>query len=379
MRVCLSYIRWAALGGIEKFLLTHAAALAARGHRVTVLCREKEGTAPPGVHIRRLGGLALGSGAKVRAFAQAVERHLDREQYDVVLGLGKTWSQDVLRLGGGLHQVFLEQTREPGDPLRKLDKVSLEIEERAFRAPWLRRVIANSEMVKREMLQHFALPAKRITVIYNGVDSQRYDRQAHAHAAEALRQQLGWGPREVVFLFLGNGFHRKGLGETLEAFADVCTVSPHVRLLVVGADADSERSRYREQVRRLKLESRTAFLGERRDAPVCYTAADIYVLPTRYDPFANATLEALASGLPVITSDCNGGAEILTDGLNGSVVPRIGGAEALSEALRGWSDLERVRASRTAARAAALCHPLESKLDAVEVLLKEVRSEKVRA
>lgn len=375
MRIALSYIRFAPNGGIEKFLATCALRLAQRGHEVTLLCREQTGVPPQNIRVQKLGGFALGSAAKVRRFAEAVERHLVQTPYDVVLGLGKTWTQDVLRLGGGLHRVFLQQTA--AGRLRALDEASLGIEAQAFARPDLRRVIANSEMVRREVLRHFPMVQDRISVIHNGVDCLRYDRQTHARAAAALRHTLGFTERETVFLFLGNGFHRKGLQETLDAFAVVAAKSTNTRLMIVGDDI--EIARYRDQARGLKLEARVVFLGARNDAAVCYAAADVFVLPTRYDPFANATLEALATGLPVITSDRNGGAEVLTQNLDGVIVPRDGGVDVLVQAMLDWSDLARVQSSRAAARATALRHPLDSKLDAVEALLKDVHAQKVRA
>lgn len=377
MRIALSYIRSAPDGGIEKFLATCASRLASRGHDVTLLCREQVGALPQNVRMHKLSSFRLGSAAKVRAFSQAVERHLEREHYDVVLGLGKTWTQDVLRLGGGLHRVFMEQTANAAGSSRALDRASLEIEAQAFSRPDLLRVIANSEMVRREVLRHFPEAHDRVAVIYNGVDCDRYERQTYATAAAVLRHRLGFSEHETAFLFLGNGFHRKGLSQVLDAFAGVVARCVNTRLMIVGDDV--EMARYREQARRLNVESRVVFLGARNDVPVCYAAADVFVLPSRYDPFANATLEALATGLPVITSDRNGGSEVLTEGVNGAVVPLQSGVEGLAEAMQAWSDPERVKASRRAARAAALRHPLESKLDAVEALLKSVHAQKAHA
>lgn len=371
MRIALTHLRVAPVGGIERFLTACATYLATRGHQVTVLCREREGVSLEGCELRRLDGIAFGSGSRVRAFDRAIQEHLQQSDYDVVLGLGKTQTQDILRLGGGLHRVFLERTVAPTQHLRRLDRISLEIEENAFCDPCLRRVIVNSEMVGREVQRHFGFPASRIVVIHNGVDARRYDREAHAPAARALRQSLGIAPDAVVFLFLCSGFHRKGLAETLEAFA---RLSPAARLLVVGNDHDLPR--YREQARRQGVDARVCFLGERADAPVCYAAADVYVLPTRYDPFANATLEALASGLPVITSDRNGGAEVLTSGRDGVVVALEQGVDRLVQAMGEWSDPQRIVAARLAARATALRHPLHAKLEAVELLLTQVQHEK---
>src|SRR6185295_4008180 len=94
--------------------------------------------------------------------------------------------------------------------------------------------------------------------------------------------------------------------------------------------------------------ARVDFMGEISDVTALYAAADIFVLPTLYDPFSNASLEALASGLPVITTRDNGFSEIIENGIHGSIVDHAGDIEALREALLFWSDPERRRAARTA-------------------------------
>jgi len=304
LRIAVSYLRHAPVGGIEAFLANFSRFLAGRGHDVTVLCREQERPDEPGVRVVRLASLALGSAGRIRAFARDVERHLAANRYDVVLGLGKTWAQDVLRLGGGLHATFLEMTG--GDGRRRTDRVSLEIERKALAPEACRRVIANSSMVKRDVARRTGYPEARIAVVHNGVDTARFDRHQHAAAAAELRRSLGWSAGEIVVLFVGNGFQRKGLDLLWPACATARKAEARLRLLVVGDDA--QMAYHQKMAAELGIADATRFAGERGDVPACYAAADVFALPTRYDPFANATLEALASGLPVVTSDRNGGA-----------------------------------------------------------------------
>jgi UDP-glucose:(heptosyl)LPS alpha-1,3-glucosyltransferase len=88
------------------------------------------------------------------------------------------------------------------------------------------------------------------------------------------------------------------------------------------------------------------FLGEVADLAHVYAAADIFILPTIYDPFSNACLEALACGLPVITTRSNGFSEIMEDDVHGSIVEQAGNLVALRDAIRFWSDPSRRAAAR---------------------------------
>ena len=89
-------------------------------------------------------------------------------------------------------------------------------------------------------------------------------------------------------------------------------------------------------------------LGAVRDLPALYAAADIFLLPTLYDPFSNACLEALAAGLPVVTTRANGFSEIIEQRVHGSIVDAPSNIAQICEALRYWSDASRREAARPA-------------------------------
>jgi UDP-glucose:(heptosyl)LPS alpha-1,3-glucosyltransferase len=368
-------MRHAPTGGTERYLNHLAQYLCEQGHDVTIVCRSHRQAPHPRVRFVKLRSFALGPAWRRWAFARAVERHLQAHAYDVVLGLGKTWSQDVIRLGGGCHQTFLDAMADQGLTRPRLnDRVALAIERRAFHNPGCRRIIANAHMVKRDVLARYGLDPARIAVIHNGVDLDRFHPRVRTGEGRALRQAIGFNDEDCVFLFLGNGFSRKGLDLVLEAFPPVLRTFPQARLLIVGKD--SRQSVYEARAASLGLGAAVKFLGPRADAERCFGAADLYVLPTRYDPFANTTLEAMACGLPVITSDTNGGSELIRPGVYGEVISLRDGADGLSTHLQAWCNRERLRAASAAARAEAEQHGIESKMRAALDILQAVRDEK---
>ncbi len=235
-------------------------------------------------------------------------------------------------------------------------------------------VIVNSEMVKRDVMRRHAVPPERIAVIRNGVDLARFRRQPERGAA--LRRECGFDECDTVILFLGSGYGRKGLDRVLDAFPELLRRRERARLLVAGYD--SRQASYERRARRLGIEKRVFFLGGTRDTESCYSAADLYVLPTRYDPFATTTLEALAMELPVITSDANGAAEVISHGVEGLVLPEPISPEALTDALFSLTDRARLRAIAPGPRLLAKRYPAATCMEQSEALLQKVASQRLR-
>ena len=388
MRLALVHMRHRGTGGTERYLNRLAAHLAAQGHEVTIVCRSHEDPPHPAVRFAVLRRFALGGAWRMWAFARAVEHHVGEERYDVVYGLGKTWTHDVIRLGGGCHQTYLDAAhaatlapwkRFPAT-LTPKHRVALHIEARALRPGAFRRVVANSVMVKRDVQSRHGVAPDRISVIHNGVDVERFHPRRRESDGAGVRRACGYTDENFVVLFLGTGYGRKGLQPLLQAFPALLGCQPHARLMVVGYD--SARPRFERLAQRSGIAAQTIFLGGRRDPEACFAAADLYVIPTYYDPFANTTLEALATAVPVITTTSNGASEVLTHRVNGSIIAaaRPGSSvDELADELLFWSTGGRARAAAATARAVALEHREERMLAASTAVLEAVAAERRRA
>jgi UDP-glucose:(heptosyl)LPS alpha-1,3-glucosyltransferase len=143
---------------------------------------------------------------------------------------------------------------------------------------------------------------------------------------------------------VGSGFERKGLATAIEALPRL----GDARLIVIGR---GDEARYRALAERLGVGDRVRWLGLRRDVERWYAAADVLVLPARYEPFGNVHLEALASGLSVVTTSAAGGSEIVEEGKTGAVVPPdapMALAQAVAK-LRAMDPVGRAEAARRAA------------------------------
>jgi UDP-glucose:(heptosyl)LPS alpha-1,3-glucosyltransferase len=195
-------------------------------------------------------------------------------------------------------------------------------------------------MVKNEIVDFYAYPAGNIDIIRNGVplDKFRFDPEVR----QKTREDLKLKPDQIALLFAGSGWERKGLLFAIQAMA-LCK-NKKLRLLVAGRGNETL---YKTARLRFWREEPVRFLGEVAEVARLYAAADIFILPTIYDPFSNACLEALVCGSPVITTRANGFSEIIEDSVHGSIVDNAGNLVGLRDAIRFWSDPSHRAAARS--------------------------------
>jgi UDP-glucose:(heptosyl)LPS alpha-1,3-glucosyltransferase len=280
-------------------------------------------------------------------FASELERMRAQFRFDVLFSLERVWSCDVYRAGDGVHRAWLERRRKFELPLKRFVRSLsskhqdlLRLEQSLFSGGNTKRVIAASQMVKDEMINLYGYPAAKIDIVRNGVPLEKF--RFDPELREKSREELNLKPDQIALLFAGTGWERKGLLFAIEAAA-LCK-DRKVRLLVAGRG--NERL-YKTRRLRFWREEPVQFLGEIAEMLRVYAATDIFILPTIYDPFSNACLEALACGLPVITTRSNGFSEIIENGVNGSIVDHAGDLFALRDAIRLWSDPSRRAAARS--------------------------------
>jgi UDP-glucose:(heptosyl)LPS alpha-1,3-glucosyltransferase len=263
---------------------------------------------------------------------------------------------DIFRAGDGLHRAWLAERRRAGSRLERLriaanpyHRYVLDAEARVFAHPALRAVICISELVRDDIRAHFAFPDERLHVIYNAVDPDEF-RPATPEQRATARAALKLARQDVIFLLVGSGFARKGVAVAIRALA---RLPANARLVVVGRDKHA--ARYAALARGAGVESRVVFAGPQKDPRPWYAAADAFVLPTLYDPLSNAVLEALACGLPVVTSTRCGAGELVIAHDAGWTSDALDDA-ALAERMERLLDPE-VREQKSA-RALAAVHDL---------------------
>jgi UDP-glucose:(heptosyl)LPS alpha-1,3-glucosyltransferase len=370
MKVALIRARYSPYGGAERFAMRAMQALSDQGAEVTIIARrwvrveEQPGLGPtglPGVRMLTCNPFYLGSLWRDVSFARAVQRLLAHTSFDLIQSHERIVGLPVYRAGDGVHAAWLERRAATlHSPWKKLSlrlnphhRWLLRTERDMFEHPQLRAVICNSHMVRDEILQRFIIDPDKLHVIANGVDIERFHPSVRERYRAPMRRQLGIAPDVPVLVFVGSGFERKGLALTLRALAQMRTVKA-ATLVIVGGDKRS--AAYQELACQLGIAPAVRFVGEQSDVLPYYGMADAFILPTLYDPFPNAALEALACGLPIIVSEACGAKEVVVEGQTGWVCS-ASNVNSLSRlmllASQGLTDPERRLIFQTAARAVA--------------------------
>jgi UDP-glucose:(heptosyl)LPS alpha-1,3-glucosyltransferase len=313
-------------GGQERAAAEVLTRLAAREVQVSVVARTCE---LPGAPVGFIPVHVPGRPAILRAalFARAAATAARRAGAQLVQSIGAAAPEaDVitaqfcqaaftarfggLRGGGALRGAWQ----------RRVQGAFVAMERRAYRSARLRRVIAVSSGVARELREHYGVPEDRVRVIPNGVDHRTFHPVDDA-ARRALRARLGLPADACLALFLGGDWERKGVRDAIAAVAGL----PDVVLVVVGrGDAVAMRA----HATRLGAAHQLVLTGPTAEPQHYYQAADLLLFPSRYEAFSLVTLEAAASGLPIVAHAINGTEDLVEPGANGFL------SEWGSEALR---------------------------------------------
>jgi len=333
MHVALVRQRYTPYGGAERFIERALGALGEQGVAVTVLAREWIGDSG---RVVRCDPFHVGRLWRDWSFARAVCREVARRRFDFVQSHERIACCDLYRAGDGVHAQWLHNRRailsrlgRAGLALNPYHRYVLAAERRLFESPRLRAVICNSRMVRDEIRAHFGTPEAKLHVIYNGIDLEAFHPRLRDAHRSALRRKLRIPDQAFVHLFVGAGFERKGVFRLIEAFA-LSRQRDAQHLVIVGQD--KKQTRAEQLVNSRGIASRVHFAGAREDVRPWYGIADSFVMPSLYDPFPNAALEAMACGLPVITTPQCGTAELIEEGMNGYVIDALA-VDALADRL----------------------------------------------
>lgn len=357
MKIAIVRQRYNPFGGAERFVERALGALAGEGAEVTLITRNWDGAPREGFkqitcdppYSRLFGGRA----ARDRSFATAAQAEMAKGGFDITQSHERIPGCMIFRAGDGVHAAWLAHRARVLGPLQRLSqqcapyhRYVLAAEREMFANPALRAVICNSQMVAEEISHFYGVDRSKLPVIYNGVDTTVFHPALADECRERTRAEAGIRADVPVLLFVGSGFERKGVPQLLRAAAQMQSCA--TQIVIVGADRKLKAMQ--ALASKLGLDKRVRFTGPLKDVRPWYGAADGFVLPTLYDPCPNAALEALACGLPLLTSTTCGAQEWVASGVNGWVVDAVDQPE-LARRLDDLAALAGNTAARHAARA----------------------------
>ena len=330
-------------GGAESYSVSLAITLIKHGWEVHVF-GEKWDNEPKEVRFHKIYiPKLLPSWIKQLLFVWQHKRMTAQQHFDIIMGFGNTICMNVYQSHGGVHQFSTaRKTYAEKNTLRRIIKrifilfsvkywTRAWIEGAAFRINPRPKIIAIADMIKKDMETFFHINPNEneIEIVYNGVDTNRFNNSIRQRFRGNLRKQWGLSENDVVFLFTSYELKKKGIEPLVEAAAKLKIPGKfNFKIIVAGEQPYSSLQRL---IKRLDLQETIIFVGRVKSMEEYYANSDVFVLPTYYDACSLVVIEAMACGLPSITTEYNGAAGIISDGINGYIISHPPDASDLAD------------------------------------------------
>lgn len=375
VNVALSFPGCHRRGGVERVVFECAGFLTQRGHRATVYAEEWEESDDRGVQYRRVEVRRRPGFLRGRSYFRRCSELLAHERFDVLNTHGAVCPTGGVHWVQSVHRAWLErsaQFRSALSPTRLRQRLNpfhpviLALEETHFRERRYRKVIATTEQVRTDLHRLYDVPVEDVEIIPNGFSPTEFNPERRAERRAAMREKLRLRPDDIALLFVANELDRKGFDTVLGAMRILA--SPRLRLLAIGRPSAQTIQRGAEM---LGLAAQVTACGSTSDIAAYHAAGDLFVLPTQYEAFSLAILEALGSGVPVITSDVPGARDAILPGENGALIRDPKSAEELAAALSPLLDDMRRAALTATTPATAAKYRWPSVLENYERILSQ--------
>lgn len=377
MRIALVHTRFARRGGIEGYLHSLVGHLLDRGEEVHFFASRWEPYERQGITFHKVRRWGLTGALKVITFDRNVRRAIRRSEFDVVHGFTKTSRQDVYTDGSGCLEDFEKVSLPLRNPVARFlrrrgwhRRAVARMEALRYQRGNFRKVIAMSRMARDQVCRRYGLTGTEVEVLYHGVDTDAFSPGVRRRRRAEQRRTLGVGD-DLVVLFVGNDDSRKGADILLEGLHALGESRRGVRALIAG------RPRSARALTALagSLGVKVDILGFRDDIPGLLAAADLFVLPSRFDIFGMSALEAMAAGVPPLVSRTAGVSEILTHGEDGWLM-ETEDPQGLARGIRELADPARRESMGLRARETAKRYSMDRHLDRLLEIYREVAEEK---
>ena len=366
-------------GGAERYVADLCSRMSEEGYDVHVYAEHWDEEIQ-GIHYHPIKTISFPKSLRLLTFAIRATREIEKDKYDITLGVGNTLKADILQPHGGVHWAWFWRSLGAYDHplvwmikfLGRLLSPKQWAQGYIEHAPYKKqfhKIIAISEMVKEDIVRWYEIPEDRIEVVYNGVDTERFHPRNRRYREE-IRKRHHIGD-EIVILFVSNNFRMKGLGCLMKALAGIkMETSPPFKLLVLGRGREAP---FLHLARRTGISEEIVFAGSTQEPEKYYGAADFLAHPAFYDAFSLTILEALASGLPVIATSTTGASRVLNHGEEGFVVRKTRDLEEMKRAIRYFLDENARQRASLLGRMKAEKHSDKANFNEIDRIFRETR------
>jgi UDP-glucose:(heptosyl)LPS alpha-1,3-glucosyltransferase len=304
------------IGGSERYCVMLARHLMRQGHAVTVIGEKMDADLLAEIPFIPVPISRWTSSTKNKSFAINAGIAAKKGGFDIVYGLGRAFGVDAVRVTERLQAHWINVYYEEGwsrwlQHQNPRHRTLINLEREIYQAESTRRIVTQSTLDRRLLQQYYQIDPAKIRTIPNGIDTNTFHRGVMSQR-EAVRHELNVPPEASLLIFASMDFEGKGLRTLIEGLTDTRLKSCYLLVLGTGPIA-----KFKQLATQLGVESRIIFAGRRSGIQNYYGAGDMFVLPTEYEPFPNVNLEAMACGLPVITTRTSGSIDFITAGETG--------------------------------------------------------------
>ncbi len=329
MKIAIIRKKYTPFGG-ETYLRELINKLIELGWEVHIFCRKWNGQYEQNIKVHKVFTIPFSSFLREISFSIFSSLTVKKSNdFQIIQTHEKTFFQNIIRAGDGVHKEWLKQRMKRVNLFKKLSIIFNPFHQWYLLAEYLiykkhryKKIIAISELVKKNLIEHYSVNPEDIVVIYNGIDTEKFKKNENYR--KEIRQKYNIKDSDFVALFVGSGFERKGVKYFIQALESV----PYpVCGLIVGK---GNPKKYKKFIRNQRI----IFCGPQKEVEKYYSASDIFVFPTIYEPFGLVVLEAMACGLPVITTSLAGASEIIEHMDDGFIVKSPEMADEMANYIR---------------------------------------------
>jgi len=372
-------------GGAERYLIDLCKRMAKEGYEVHVYAEHWDEEIPD-IVLHKVNTIPFPKSLRVLSFAIRATKEIEKGNYDVTLGVGNTLKADILQPRGGVHWAWFWRSLKAYDNyaiwlIKFLGRVfspkqwvSGLIEYIAYKDKNYYKVIAISDMIKEDMIYWYKIPKEKIIVDYNGIDIEHFHPRNFKYREE-IRKQYGIRD-EFVIIFVSNNFRMKGLKYLIKALAKIKKENLlSLKLLILGRD---KKKPYINLSKKLGIIEEVIFVGSTNSPEKYYAASDLLVHPTFYDACSRVVLEAMASGIPVITTTSNGASRIIKNDEEGIVIQDPKNLEALSKSILFFMDKEKREKASIRARQCIERYSFEKNIETIKEIINDILIKRIK-
>ena len=349
-RIAVVIPRYGLLGGAENFVFELTERLARKPEfQVHVLANQWRRKSSA-IRFHKIPVWPFPRWMRPVSFAAGAGRRLRREAFDLVHSHERIFGCHLFTFHGIPHRVWVRRVREK--PMSLFDVATHWVEKRGMHSGDLQLLMPVSHLAREELIRAYPFLAPRVEVQHPGIETDRFDPADADQRRSRVRRDLGLQNSDILLLFVGMNFEVKRLQAVLDALRHLNRTGEHAfHLGVVGKGPIG---RYRRMAAEMGVGDRVFFAGAVADVTDYYLAGDVFTMPSVYDTFGIAVLEAMAACLPVVISDRVGAKDLVKDGTSGFVVPDPANGPRLARAFAALSELSMRRRMGEAARSTAL-------------------------